>query len=428
MGNRKIVFLEGGVSMKQALYLITDTERPEKLELVDIFRQLDEGFKRQTTGKSLAGKKIGVLSGSRGICNIKEIVKHVVGLLQSAGAEVVVLPAMGSHGGATAEGQKAVLADYGLTEEYLGVPIVSGMEVEQVGDVNGHPVYADRNALALDGIVPINRVKAHTDFHGPHESGVVKMLTIGIGKRAQAEAVHRHGIRGLRELIPQVTAIVLKRIPLIAAVAIVENKFDETAIIEVLGANNLFAREKELLILSKTLLPQIPFDNLDVLVVQEMGKNISGVGIDPNVTKRMRIEEVIDEPGGAKRIVALDLTKESGGNAVGLGIPDVITERLYSKVDFKKTYINTITSGFLERCFVPVRMPDDYEAVRIAIKTCGRAVDWDSARIVFIKNTLSLSKMYISPALLKEVPPQYIVENTAVTEMFNNNRELILAW
>lgn len=414
--------------MKQELYLIKDMEKPDKLELADIFRHIDNGFSCQTAGKSLAGKKIGVLSGSRGICNIKEIVKHVVGLLQAAGAEVVVLPAMGSHGGATAEGQKAVLADYGITEEYLGVPIVSGMEVEQVGNVNGHPVYVDKNAMALDGVVPVNRVKAHTDFHGPHESGVVKMLTIGIGKRAQAEAVHRHGIRGLRELIPKVSAVVQQRIPLIAAVAIVENKFDETAIIEVLGADNIFAREQELLVLSKKLLPQIPFDNLDVLVVQEMGKNISGVGIDPNVTKRMRIEEVIDEPGGPKRIVALDLTKESGGNAVGLGIPDVITERLYNKVDFKKTYINTITSGFLERCFVPVKMPDDYQAVRVALKTCGRAVNWDSARIVFIKNTLSLSEMYISPALIKEIPTEYVVENTAVTEVFNSNGNLILSW
>lgn len=414
--------------MKQELYLIKDLEKPKKLELADIFRHIDDGFKSQTAGKSLAGKKIGVLSGSRGICNIKEIVKHVVEVLQAAGAEVVVLPAMGSHGGATATGQKAVLADYGLTEEYLGVPIISGMEVEQVGDVNGHPVYADRNAVALDGVVPVNRVKAHTDFHGPHESGVVKMLTIGIGKRAQAEAVHRHGIRGLRELIPQVSAVVMKRIPLIAAVAIVENKFDETAIVEVLGADNIFSREKALLVLSKELLPKIPFDNLDVLVVQEMGKNISGVGIDPNVTKRMRIEEVIDEPGGTKRIVALDLTKESGGNAVGLGIPDVITERLYNKVDFKKTYINTITSGFLERCFVPVKVSNDHEAVSIALKTCGRAVNWDSARIVFIKNTLSLSEMYISPALLKEVSADYAVENTAVTEVFNSNGELILPW
>ncbi|WP_188399763.1 lactate racemase domain-containing protein [Sporomusa sp. GT1] len=414
--------------MKQELYLIKDMEKPDKLELADIFRHIDDGFRCQTAGKSLAGKKIGVLSGSRGICNIKEIVKHVVCLLQAAGAEVVVLPAMGSHGGATAEGQKAVLADYGITEEYLGVPIVSGMKVEQVGNVNGHPVYVDKNAMTLDGVVPVNRVKAHTDFHGPHESGVVKMLTIGIGKRAQAEAVHRHGIRGLRELIPKVSAVVQKRIPLIAAVAIVENKFDETAIIEVLGADNIFAREQELLVLSKKLLPQIPFDNLDVLVVQEMGKNISGVGIDPNVTKRMRIEEVIDEPGGPKRIVALDLTKESGGNAVGLGIPDVITERLYNKVDFKKTYINTITSGFLERCFVPVKMPDDYQAVRVALKTCGRAVNWDSARIVFIKNTLSLSEMYISPALIKEIPTEYVVENTAVTEVFNSNGNLILSW
>lgn len=414
--------------MKQQLYLIKDMVRPEKLELADIFRLIDDGFKQQTAGKSLFGKKIGVLAGSRGIANYKEIIKRVVGLLQAAGAEVVVLPAMGSHGGATAEGQKAVLAEYGVTEEYLGVPIVSGMEVEQVGDVNGQPVYADRNTVVLEGVVPVNRIKAHTDFHGTHESGVVKMLTIGIGKQVQAEAVHRHGSKGLKELIPQVTAAVLKRVPLIAAVAILENKFDETAHVEVLGADNLFSRDAELLIESKKLLPRIPFENLDVLIIQEIGKNISGVGIDPNVSKRMRIEDVAAEPGAPKRIVALDLTEESGGNGIGMGIADVITERLYNKVDFQITYINTITSGFLERGFVPVKMSDDYKAINVALRTCGRPVEWDSARIVVIKNTISLSKMYISPALIKEVPTEYVVEDTAVNEVFNSIGELTLPW
>lgn len=414
--------------MEQKLYLIKDMDRPGKLELVDIFRLIDDGFNRQTAGKSLQSKKIGVLAGSRGICNYKEIVKHVVKLLQAAGAEVVVLPAMGSHGGATAEGQKAVLAEYGLTEEYLGVPVVSGMEVELVGEVDGQPVYADRNAVALDGIIPVNRVKAHTDFHGPHESGVVKMLTIGIGKKVQAEGVHRHGSKGLIKLIPQISDAVLKRVPLIAAVAIIENKFDETAFVEVLGRENIFSREKELLIYSKKLLPQIPFDHLDVLVIQEMGKNISGVGLDPNVTKRMRLEDTPREPGGPKRIVVLDLTEESGGNGNGMGIADVITERLYNKVDFEITYVNTITSGFIERGFVPIKMPDDFKAINVALKTCGRPVDWDSARIVFIKNTVSLSKMYISPALIKEVPAEYAVEATAVTEVFNSDNNLILSW
>lgn len=414
--------------MEPKLYAINDMKRPEKLELADIFRLIDNGFKQQTAGKSLAGKHIGVLAGSRGIANYKEIIKCVVGLLQAAGAKVAVLPAMGSHGGATADGQKAVLAEYGVTEEYLGVPIVSGMEVEQVGEVNGQPVYADKNAVALDGIVPVNRIKAHTDFHGIHESGVVKMLTIGLGKQVQAEAVHRHGSQGLRELIPQVTAAVLKRVPLIAAVAILENKFDETAKVEVLGTDNLFSRDAQLLAESKTLLPRIPFENLDVLVIQEVGKNISGVGIDPNVSKRMRIEDVPAEPGAPKRIVALDLTAESGGNGIGMGIADVITERLYSKVDFTVTYINTITSGFLERGFVPVKMPDDRKAISVALKTCGRPVDWDNARIVVIKNTISLSTMYISPALVGELPAEYSSEATPLTDVFTDQGELRLPW
>lgn len=413
---------------EKVLCRIVDREEPAKLTLNETRRIIDEGIERQAGGCSLKGKKIGVLMGSRGIRNILEIVKQVVKSLKDRGADVVILPAMGSHGGATSEGQKAILAGYGITEENAGAPVFSGMEVEQVGDVNGHPVYVDRNALAIDAVVPVNRIKAHTDFHGPYESGIVKIIAIGMGKRHQAEVIHRYGVKGLLELIPAVARVVLQRVPLFAGVAILENKFDETAVVEVLFQDNLFSREQELLVLSKTLLPKMPFDRLDVLVVSEIGKNISGVGIDPNVTKRMRILGVPDEPSGPGRIVALDLTDASGGNALGMGIADVITQRLYDKVDLKKTYINTITSGFLERCFVPVVMPTDEEAVGVALQTCGRAVDWHDGRIVFIRNTLALSEMYISAALLPEVPASFAVDPGLVAKVFQDNGSLALTW
>ncbi|MDR3560346.1 MAG: lactate racemase domain-containing protein [Negativicutes bacterium] len=392
-----------------AMVKLLSQETPDSLSLEEIEAKIRQGLDQQRAEKNIAGKKIGVLAGSRGIRNIQHIIKAVVKYLQEYGAEVVILPAMGSHGGATAEGQLSLLAHYGISEKEIGVPVVSTMEVATIGDINGHPVFVNRPVLDLDWIVPVNRIKAHTDYHGPFESGLIKMLVIGMGKRAQAEAVHQHGISGLRDLIPQVAKKVLERVPLFGAVGIVENKWDETAMIEVLNAENLFAREGELLQRSKDMLPKIPVGNLDVLVVAQMGKNISGVGIDPNVTGRMRINGTPDEDFTAKRIVVLDLTDESEGNALGMGIADVMTRRLYNKVDMQKTYINTITSGFVERCFIPVVAESDEEAVRIAVQTCGRVVTAENVRIAVITNTLDLSTIYISPALKAETPAGYTV-------------------
>lgn len=389
------------------VYEAVSREKPESLSLPEIQEIISKGLDGELSYKDVTGKRIGVLAGSRGIRNYKEIIGFVVKYLQNHGAEVVILPAMGSHGGATAEGQLSLLAHYGITEAQMGAPVLSSMEVDLIGDVGGQPVYVNSPVLELDWVIPVNRIKAHTDFHGPYESGLVKMLVIGMGKRAQAEAIHRHGAGGLRELIPRAAQKVLERVQLLGAVAIVENKRDETAVIEVLNSENLFSRERELLQLSKEMLPKIPVSNLDVLVVAEMGKNISGVGMDPNVTGRMRINGEPDSPWAPKRIAVLDLTAESEGNALGMGIADVITKRLYDKADLQKTYINTITSTFLERCFIPVVADSDEEAVHIAVKTCGRAVDPGNLRLVLIKSTLDLSRIYISPALSAELPANY---------------------
>lgn len=391
-----------------------------------IIEIVQHGIDRELEGKDIKGKKIGVLAGSRGIRDVQLIIKQVIINLKAHGADVIVLPAMGSHGGATAAGQRSILDHYGINEKELGVPIVSNMEVETIDHIGRQPVYVDKKVLDLDYIVPVNRVKAHTDFHGEHESGVIKMLVIGIGKQAQAEAVHQHGANGLKNLIPKVAEKVLEHIPLLAAVAIVENKRDMTAAVEVLNAGNIFEKDAELLKYSKKLLPKLPLSNLDVLVIKEMGKNISGVGMDPNVIGRMRINGIPDDPGTASRIVILDLTEESEGNALGMGIADVTTKRLYDKVDIQKTYMNTITSGFLERCFIPVVAPTDKEAIRIALQTCGRAVDQDTARIMLIDSTLELSHIYISSALLPEVPPEYKICGTDVTDVFDGNGNLTL--
>lgn len=407
------------------LFQIVDKATPKSLTTNDVISAIQEGLGREVSGKAVAGTKVGVLVGSRGIRNIQLIVKSVVQTLKEHGAEVVIIPAMGSHGGATAEGQSSLLSHYGINEAEIGAPVVSSMEVKKVDDINGHPVYVNAPVCDLDWIVPINRIKAHTDFHGPHESGLVKMLVIGLGKRAQAEAVHQHGIAGLRDLIPEVAKKVLKHVSLLGAVGIVENKWDETAIIEVLNGDNLFTREQELLKLSNQLLPKLPVKNLDVLVVEQMGKNISGVGIDPNITGRMRINGIPDEAGTASRLVVLDLTDHSEGNALGMGIADVITQRLYSKVNIEKTYINTITSGFLERCFIPVVAPQDIDAVRIAMQTCGRVVTEKTVRVAAIRNTLELSEVYVSEAVLPEISPEYEISSERY-KMFAENGDFKL--
>lgn len=410
------------------LYRVSDRDMPPKMSKEEIFQSIEGGLASVLAEQSLIGKKIGVLVGSRGIRNLQAIVTYLIQNLQANGAEVVVLPAMGSHGGATAEGQRAILEEYGLAQEITGVPILSCMDVTQVGEVDGHPVYVDKIILGLDGVIPVNRIKAHTDFHGVYESGIAKMLVIGAGKRHQAEAVHQHGTKGLTELIPKIAEIVLQEIPFLAAVAILENKFDETAVIEVLSKSKVLSRERDLLVQSKKMLPNIPLKYLDVLVVSQMGKNISGVGMDPNITKRMRIGGVEEEQGGPRRIVALDLTEASGGNSLGMGIADVITQKLYDKVDFKKTYVNTITSGFLERCFVPVVMPTDQEALSVAIQTCGRFADWETARIVFIYNTLEMAEFFVSAPLLPELPKHYIADKTALLQVFDDLGSLKLSW
>lgn len=408
-----------------AMHKIAVQESSSGLSPEEIKSTLTAKLTAELAGKNLRDKKIGILAGSRGIRNLQFIIKTVISELKQRGADVVILPAMGSHGGATAAGQTSLLSHYGINEAELGVPIAADMKTTAVDTIQGHPVYVASKALELDWILPVNRVKAHTDFHSQHESGIVKMLVIGLGKRSQAEAVHQHGLSGLQNLIPKVAAKVLEHVSLLAGVAIIENKKDETAQIEVLNRDNLFPRERELLQHSKTLLPKLPASHLDVLVVRQMGKNISGVGIDPNITGRIRINGAPDEPGTARRIAVLDLTEESDGNALGMGIADIITKRLYEKVDMEKTYMNTITSGFLERCFIPVVAPTDRRAVEIGLQACGRIVTPATARIMIINNTIDLAEIYVSPPLLPEISTDYKPVSANAVDLFDETDSLL---
>ena len=338
------------------------------------------------------GMRVAVAVGSRGISCYAEVVQAVVESLQAIGAAPFLVPAMGSHGGGTAEGQRAVLVDYGMAE--LGVPIHSSLEVVKIGETGGMPVYWDRHAAEADAVIPVNRVKAHTAFRAERESGLCKIMTIGLGKRKGAATLHANDAA---TAIPRAAQVVLAEMPVAAGVAIVENGRHAAAEIAVLAGDRIFEEEPSLLRLAKSLQPSIPFESLDLLVVQEMGKNISGTGMDTNIIGMWRRNGGPREPDF--RVVAvLDLTSESHGNASGVGLADLIPERLRSKIDWDATYTNCLTAGNFAAAKQPVALPTDREV--IATGLMGR--DSADARVVWIRNTLELDTLWLSPALLEE--------------------------
>ena len=351
----------------------------------------------------LPGMRIAIGVGSRGVANIAIITKVVVDFIKDLGAFPFIVPAMGSHGGATALGQKNLLKEYSITEETMGVEICSSMEVEQIAFIEGEesfPIFFDKYALAADGVVVINRVKAHTDFHGIHESGIVKMLVIGLGKHKQAVTMHRFGAEGLQRLIPIASKAVLEKMNILGGIAVLEDGADNTSEVVFALPQDFFEVDRNLLIRSKEIMAKLPFDEIDVLVIDEMGKDISGTGMDTNVIGRIRIEGQEDLGVNCKRIVCLDLTEPSHGNATGIGLADVVTKRLVDKVDKQVTDENVITSGFYERGFIPLVVEDDAKA--IAVASIGN-FDENTIKLARIKNTLDLTTIYLSKSLMDQL-------------------------
>ncbi len=354
--------------------------------------------------KVASGMRIAVAVGSRGINQIDVVTKAVIDQLRMYGAEPFIVPAMGSHGGATSEGQAQVLAGYGIDEERMGVPVLSSMDTEIIGKVTDPftmDVFMDKNAYQADGVIVINRVKAHTDFHADHESGIVKMLVIGLGKQDQALAVHHFGTDGLRRMIPAAAEVVLNSGKILGGVAILEDGHDKVCHIEGVLPEDFMRRDGELLLQSKKMMAKLPFDKLDVLIISQMGKDISGTGMDPNVIGRVRIQGEVDAEPCCSRIVTLELTENSHGNALGVGLADLISRRLAEQIDWKATQENVITSGFLERGFCPVVMETDLEAVQTALDTCC-AADPERIRIAWIRNTLELGEVWITEPLVRD--------------------------
>lgn len=346
-----------------------------------------------------SGSEIAVVVGSRGISQIAKTTKAVVDVLKLRGYQPFLVPGMGSHGGATASGQREVLESFGVTEAYIGAPIRSSMEVVQVGELeNGLPAYMDKLAYASAGIVVINRIKPHTAFRGRYESGIVKMLAIGLGKQKGAESCHKLGFGQMAKHIVEVAKLILGTKKILAGVGVIENAYDQVTDLLVLPASEILVREPALLEKAKANMPRILVDEFDVLVVDAIGKDISGDGMDPNITGRYATPFA---SGGPKitRICVRRLTERTHGNANGLGVADTTTRQVFEAIDFDKTYPNALTSTVIEPVKLPMVLNNDKLAIQAAIKTANLLRDED-VKLVHIRTTLDLQVIRVSETLL----------------------------
>ncbi len=359
----------------------------------------------KTASRIKPGMKIAVGCGSRGIKNYLTIAKATIEALQELGAKPFVVAAMGSHGGATPQGQRELLASYHIDEAHLGVPIVSDMDAVQIGTNSwDQPVWWDKNALAADGVVTVSRIKPHTDFRGKFESGIMKMLAIGLGKRHGADQHHSFGTRGLRDMMVESARVIIEKTPFLGGLGILENANEETAHLEVVDRDHLLDREPELLVQARQIMGRLPFAAFDVLVVGECGKNYSGAGMDPNVVGRMLIEaspEAETNNPRVTRMAVLDVSPESHGNGTGIGIADLTTNRALAAIDPAPFRMNNLTARFLWRSKLPLGFETDRECILAAVDTCWQPIA-DQLKFAVIPNTLEVAEMWVSPALVAE--------------------------
>lgn len=366
----------------------------------EVIRQIEQS---RLVTRIKPGARVAIAGGSRGIANFARIIAATAEAVRRLGGEPFVVPAMGSHGGGTAEGQAQVLASLGVTESACKCPIVSSMDVVRVGTTaSGLPAFLDRHAAEADGIVVVNRIKKHTDFRSDLESGLMKMICIGLGKKRQAELVHSYGALGLVKHVPEVARATLATGKIVLGLGILENGYDETSEVVALEPERIEECERRLLRDVKRRSPRLPFDDLDVVVVDQIGKEVSGTGMDTNVIGRIRVPGV-PEPRAPRirTLVALGLTAASHGNAIGLGLADLVSQRLVDEMDREVTYVNGITSGFLDRIKIPVTLPSDEQTFETALSRLPP----ESAvrpRLLRLRDTLHIAEFDVSEALLEE--------------------------
>lgn len=371
-------------------------------QIADVAGEVEKAIKEAgVLSRIYENDRVAIAVGSRGVADLPTLVRETVAAVKEAGGNPFIVPAMGSHGGATAEGQIDVLLQLGISEEAVGAPIRSSMEVIKLGELpNGLPVYIDKLAYESDKIIVINRIKPHTAFRGPVESGLMKMITIGLGKQKGAEAAHAYSFKYMAEHVPEMAKVSLSKAPIIFGLASIENAYDKPAKIVAVPAEDLEAVEPGLLLEAKSLMPKIHFDSMDVLIVNELGKDISGDGMDPNITGNFATPYATGGPD-VKRTVVLGLTEKTHGNANGIGMADMTTKAVMNEIKWEKGYANALTSTVTDVVKLPMFLDTQELAVKAAIKTCN-AFDLNKVRIVRIKNTLEIGEIWISESMMEE--------------------------
>ncbi len=371
------------------------------------------------------GMRIAITAGSRGIANVALTTKCIADFVKSRGAFPFIVPAMGSHGGATAEGQRAILEGYGITEEYVGCPILSSMEVKKIGvNEEGGDVYIDKNAAEADGIILGCRIKPHTAFRGAYESGMMKMMAIGLGKQYGAEVCHEAGFKNMAKNVPLFGKCIIKNAPVLFAVPTIENAFDETCRIVAVAAEEIEEQEPALLQEAFRYMPRILVDSCDVLIVDQIGKNFSGDGMDPNITGTFCTPYATGDID-AQRVVVLDLSPETHGNGIGLGYSSATTKRVFDQLDLASMYPNAITCTVLGGVRIPIVMESDREAIQVCIKSCNK-IDKRNPRVVRIPNSLHLEHIMLSEAYLEEAKanPDLTIESEPAYLPFDEDGNL----
>lgn len=390
-------------------YLCPKLHRVQQIFDRTALPEVEETLKRELAKERIAAKirpgmKVAVAVGSRGIKNLYLIVKTVVEDLKAKGASPFIVSAMGSHGNGTEEGQREVLESYGITEENLGIKVITTVDVNYLGMTpSGKKVYFDRAAMEADAIIPINRVKLHTDFVGDLQSGLCKMLVIGLGNQIGCSSIHEEDPDEFAAIIEDAAGLILKKCKVACGVAAIENAYDETFMVEAVPAEGLIEREKELVKIARTKMPILIPPKIDVLIVEEIGKNISGAGYDPNILGKSSVLKQFCLPvPEIKRMVLLGVTPQSHGNAIGVGLFDVTVKEVFEQLDYEAMYANAIACRCIEDCRVPLVAADEDEAIRVAVK-CIRNADKDRLRIVKIKNTLELEYIQVSDTVLDDI-------------------------
>lgn len=390
-----------------------------------------------------AGARVAITAGSRGIRHIDDILRYVVQAFLEQGFRPFLVSSMGSHGGGSAEGQQAVLESLGISETTMGVPVSCSNEVTELGKtaadfvdkpyrglckIEGLPVCIAKEAMEADTVFIVNRIKPHTAFHGDYESGLLKMIAVGLGRATGANRVHSLGANMLADAIPSIASVVLSSAPILGALAIVENAFDEPAIIRGIPAHLIPFEEKELLLKAKSFMPSLPAMKMDLCLIGEMGKNYSGTGMDTNIIGRMRIHTV-PEPSSPsiQYIGVLGLSEPSHGNATGIGLADFTTQAVGERIDWPSTYLNCLTSGFTLRASLPMVFSSDLELLEKAMFAL-KIINPDELKFIYIKNTLALEEVWVSEALLRELDSGTELKTTGepFTIPFDNDGKLLL--